>query len=189
MSIFFLRHIKTTYNQKGVISGQFDAEPLPNQSLVLPPGLSVYFDRVISSPSKRCRATIELLPINCYDSIEFTDQLIERNVGILESLSKQSAIAQYPHLFCDGNLDINAMIPNGESIMAVAERVLSLSDEIVSAPYTSNILICSHNQTLKVLYALLKNIPLTNDFWNAINFKNGTLVNISEIRTSTIYKY
>lgn len=181
MSIYFLRHIKTIHNQRNLISGCADTEPLSEQSLILPTELSVHFDRVLSSPLKRCKATIELLPIHCYDSIEFTEQLIERNVGILEGLSKTTAVKQYPHLFCEGKLDVNAAIPNGESVVMVAERVSSLAKEIARESQTMNILVCSHNQTLKVLLAVLKEIPLTNDYWREINFKNGTLVNINEV--------
>ncbi|MDE5758338.1 MAG: histidine phosphatase family protein [Allobaculum sp.] len=181
MSIYFLRHIKTTYNQDGIISGCADAEVIPGQSLVLPPGMPVYFNRILSSPLKRCQATIELLPNSCYDSIEIFDCLIERNVGILEGLSKKVALTQYPFLFCDGKIDVDAIIPNGESISEVAERISIIAKEILLASVEMNILVCSHNQTLKVLFAILRKIPLTNNYWKKVNFKNGVLININKV--------
>lgn len=181
MGIYFLRHIKTIYNQNDKISGSADIEVIPRQSLILPPGLSVHFDRILSSPLKRCRATLELLPDNYYNNIEFSDCLMERNVGILEGLSKKDAITQYPALFCDGKINIDATIPNGESISEVAERISSIAQEISLASTEMNLLVCSHNQILKVLLALLIDIPLTNSYWKNINFKNGTVVNIQDI--------
>ena len=182
MSIYFLRHIKTKYNAENRISGCFDVEPLTDQSLILPQGETVYFRRVFSSPLKRCRATVDLLPAGAYDNLIFCDQLIERNLGILEGLPKEEAIQNYPHLFCNGKLAVTAEIPKGESITEVAHRISAIAEELKNSPSAANILVCSHNQTLKILYAILKGIPITNEYWKAINFRNGTLVNVEEIK-------
>lgn len=181
MSIYFLRHIKTVYNTKNLISGCKDAEPLPGQTLILPENTEFYFDCVISSPLKRCVATVDLLPTHSYDRIEFSERLIERNVGVLEGISKKEAIAQYPNLFCNGKLDVNVAIPNGETIAEVIERLSPIANNLISYQETMNILVCSHNQTLKVLLALLWNTSLTNEYWKTVNFPNGTLVCIDDL--------
>ena len=59
------------------------------------------------------RATVDLLPAGAYDNLIFCDQLIERNLGILEGLPKEEAIQNYPHLFCNGKLAVTAEIPKG----------------------------------------------------------------------------
>ncbi len=181
MSIYFLRHIKTTYNLENRISGSFDAEPLPDQALMFSEEYSVHFHHVISSPLKRCRATVALLPSDSYDELHFCDQLIERNVGILEGMPRDQAISEYPQLFCNGKLDVTATIPNGESVSEVSRRISSLAEALSQVSDRINVLVCSHNQTLKILYATLKGLPISNDYWRKINFPNGTVVNIEQL--------
>lgn len=181
MSIYFLRHVKTIYNQNNIISGCMEAEILPNQFLTYTSPLPSRFDYVLSSPSKRCYYTLELLPGNRINTIECFNNLLERNVGILEGLQKNDAISQFPYFFHNGKIDINANIPDGESINDVKQRLKSVVSRLNSINIGENVLVCSHNQTLKVLYAMLKNIDLNNEYWQRFNLENGALVNIDDI--------
>lgn len=181
MSIFFLRHVKTIYNQNNIISGCMEAEILPNQSLTYTSPLPSRFDYVLSSPSKRCSYTIDLLPRDRIITIEYLDNLLERSMGILEGLQRNKAISQFPCFFYNGKIDIHAIIPNGESINDVKQRLEGVVSRLNGTNAEENVLVCSHNQTLKILYALLKNIDLDNDYWQRFNFKNGALVNIDDI--------
>ncbi len=181
MSIYFLRHVKTTYNQNDIISGCVEAEILPNQSLIYMSPLPLRFDYVLSSPMKRCCDTLKLIPRNRINTIEFLNNLLERNVGILEGLQKMKAISQFPDLFYNRKINVNAIIPNGESINDVKHRLQDVVSRLYSINIGESALVCSHNQTLKVLYAMLKNIDINNDYWQRLNFKNGALVNIDDI--------
>lgn len=181
MSIYFLRHIKTTANLENKISGCTEVDILADQTITINTKLPVYFDTVFCSPLTRCQSTISLLPNDWYGNVVYSECLIERNMGILEGMKKQDATIQYPTLFFEGKVDVNAQIPNGETLFNVATRLTPLSEHLKFSSESKNILICSHNQTLKVLFSLLKNIALDNAYWKRVNFKNGTLINIADI--------
>ena len=113
------------------------------------------------------------------------NELSERNMGMLEGVNKFKARELYPSLFCGNKVDISASIPNGESICDVQQRLKKIVDYI-RANQEKNILICSHNQTLKILYFSLNGIPITNDAWQCLNFPNGVLLDTSAIRPNQI---
>lgn len=180
MSIYFCRHVKTINNQKEILSGRAESDILPNQQLLFP--YHINFDIILCSTSNRCRETILLLPQNIKQiHIVYTKALLERNLGILENLSRKYAIKTYPELFQDGKLDIEAKIKNGEGIIDVVKRITPIVKYAKKASKNNNVLICSHNQTLKIMYALLKGIPLTNDYWKNLNFGNGMITKIDHV--------
>lgn len=179
-SLFFLRHLKTNLNKNGVISGIQDSEVLPGQQIIELSSTKEMFDAILCSPLKRCRSTISLIADERKLSIKYLDELAERNMGILEGLNKTEAQIRYPLLFCGNKIDVSADIPDGESIYGVQQRLKAIVAYIKSNP-DENILICSHNQTLKILYFLLHEMPVTNDAWQCLNFPNGVLINVSDI--------
>ena len=129
-SIYLLRHIKTYNNLKEIISGRAETLTLPNQAIQIPSD-SESFDIVYSSPSMRCKNTIELIPpeiIKC--NIIYTTILLERDVGVLEKMSKRKALEQYPYLFNNRKIDVNALIPGGETINDIIKRITPLIDFI-----------------------------------------------------------
>lgn len=150
----------------------------------LPPS-NFRFDSVLCSPLKRCRETIGLIPDSNIPSISYMNELSERNMGVLEGVNKFKARELYPSLFFGNKVDISASIPNGESICDVQQRLKKIVDYI-RANQEKNILICSHNQTLKILYFSLNGIPITNDAWQCLNFPNGVLLDTSAIRPNQI---
>lgn len=178
MSIYFCRHIKTINNQNGIISGRSETDTLPNQKLIIPQDCTK-FDIIFCSTSNRCRETILLMPKNIKQvNVVYTESLLERDLGILEKLSKKYAIKAYPKLFQNGKLDIEAVIENGEKITDVIKRVTPIIKYAKIISENNNVLICSHNQTLKIMFAILKDIPLTNDYWQSLNFCNGMITRI-----------
>lgn len=175
MSLYFLRHVKTYNNDKGIISGQSEAEILPNQKIKFKCECK-NFDIIYSSPSQRCRETLGLFISNT--RILYTETLLERSLGDLENMSKTDAIAKYPELFRNNFLDIYSHIPNGETINDVIKRVMPLIDIIYQIPQNNKCLLCSHNQLLKIIYAYILKIPITNDYWQQKNFNNGEIIKV-----------
>lgn len=184
-SLFFLRHLKTRYNRDNLISGREDIDILKGQSIISLSASNNEYDIVLCSPLKRCLSTLSLLPNDCMKSIRYIDELSERNMGILEGLNKTEAQIRYPLLFCVNKIDVSADIPGGESIYEVQQRLKAIVAYIKSNP-DENILICSHNQTLKILYFLLHEMPVTNDAWQCLNFPNGVLINVSDMKSNNI---
>ena len=178
MSIYFLRHVKTYNNLNEILSGRHESNILPNQIIQLPKH-NITFDIVYSSTSKRCRYTLGILPSELFISdVIYTDNLLERSLGILENLPKSHAIVTFPDLFVNGRISVNSTIPNGETLNDVILRVQSLTDLIMSIDKTKQCLICSHNQTLKIMYALIKRINITDEYWKRMDFTPGNIVKI-----------
>lgn len=177
MSIYFLRHIKTVDNLSGKISGRSDSPTLPEQILRISCKIEKRFDQIYCSPYKRCRDTIALLPSTLQTNVYYDPSLIERSLGILEGMDRIEAIRCFPQLFENDKLKVNTQVPGGESIEDVKQRVSAIIDILIAITNRKKqILICSHNQTLKILLAELKSIPITNHYWQTVNFQNGELV-------------
>lgn len=178
MSIYFLRHAKTFNNMNHILSGQSETNIVPNQTIFFE-DTSICFDVIYSSTAKRCIDTLQLLPA-CYFSanIIYTDVLLERSIGILENTTRDEAQKKFPELFINGKINIDCIIPNGETINDVVCRISLLTNNILATNDKHNCLICSHNQTLKIMYALIKNIPITNEYWYNKNFKPGEITKI-----------
>ena len=184
MSLFFLRHLKTANNDKGIISGKTDSTLIPNQHIYDHPYEDTTFDIVLCSPMKRCMDTISLISkerkINTIQMVE----LVERDMGDLEGFTKAEALHRFPLLFYSGKVDVNSVIPNGESVHDVFERLEPVISYI-KANEDKNVLVCSHNQTMKVLYCALCGISVTNAFWQVFNFPNGVMICFEDIINSS----
>ncbi|MDE5736931.1 MAG: histidine phosphatase family protein [Oscillospiraceae bacterium] len=178
-SLFFLRHLKTIYNRDNIISGKEDSEILSGQRIINLLPTDIKFDVVLCSPLKRCRSTLSLIPNDYMLSIKYMNELSERNMGVLEGISRAEAKAKYPFLFCGSKIGVSADTPNGESIYEVQKR-LEVIANYINVNQDKNILICSHNQIMKILYFTLNGILVTNDAWQCINFPNGVLINVSD---------
>lgn len=177
MAIFFLRHAKTVNNLKDIISGRIETEILPDTNLVLDGNVS--FEYIYCSTYKRCRDTIAMLPTHMYNGkINFAEELQERSVGFLEGMEREVAMELYPHLFHQNKLSVNAEIEGGETIQDVQNRIEEVVQDIIIKGTYMNVLVCSHNQTLKVIYAMIHNIEITDEYWANTNFLNGTIVRI-----------
>ncbi|MCD7891099.1 MAG: histidine phosphatase family protein [Ruminococcus sp.] len=140
----------------------------------------------ISSPLTQCRRTIALLPNMEIESVIYTDILMERNMGVLEGVSKTLAIEKYPELFHDGKIDVDAEIPKVESIHDVILRIVEFSNYIKDLSSDADILLYSYNQLLKVMYSILKKFPINNTYWYSLNFKNGEIIHIDDVEQFNI---
>lgn len=184
MSLFFLRHLKTANNNKGIISGKTDSKLIPNQHIHDRPYEDTTFDIVLCSPMKRCMDTISLICKERKINTLQMPELVERDMGDLEGLTKAEAMHQFPLLFYSGKVDVTSIIPNGESVHDVFERLEPVISYI-KANEDKNVLVCSHNQTMKVLYCALCGISVTNAFWQVFNFPNGVLIRFEDIKNSS----
>ena len=177
MAIYFLRHVKTQNNIEKILTGRCESEILPNQEILyFNPNL--HFDKVYCSSSKRCKDTLDLMPKEFFGDVYYTDILLERSIGILEGMKRENAIEKYPQLFVEKRIGTNFLIPDGESIEEVKMRVDCLVQEMLRNRDNTNYLICSHNQTLKVIYSVINNIDITDEYWRNTDFPNGTIVKV-----------
>ncbi len=177
--IFLLRHLRTQNNDLHIISGQSDSQIICNNYLEVD---FSRFDKIYCSPSPRCVRTLEILgkqPI-MINSIIYDKRLLERNMGSLEGVIKKEGISKYPELFKKGTFNVFKTPPEGESYEYFKERVEDFYDENLCLNEGLNVLICSHNQTLKLLRLLILKRDITYLSWAEYSFSNGQIVEIKK---------
>lgn len=176
-NIFLLRHLKTQNNELHIISGQSDSEIIEADCTKF--DLSK-FDEIYCSFSPRCKRTLEILGeqpvLSSY--IKYDERLIERNMGKLEGIAKKRGEKIYPDLFREEAFNVFKTPPQGESYESFKKRVEDFYKEKLKLDKGLKILICSHNQTLKLLRLLILEEDITYLSWSAFSFNNGELVKI-----------
>ncbi len=178
--IFLLRHLKTLNNDLHIFSGQSDSEIIKTDCLKI--DLS-RFNKIYCSPSQRCVKTIKVLgnQSDIISSIIYDKRLQERNMGSLEGMLKKEGKHIYSGLFRGENFDVFKTPPNGESFECFKERVKAFYDEILCSKQGNNILVCSHNQTLKLLRLFILEKNITYQSWAGYSFINGELTEIKNL--------
>ena len=175
--LYFLRHCKTVLNEQGKISGIQDSElckgaAISNTELVRSKALTI-----ISSDLSRCKKTLDLLipqleiaPTVCHSKL-----LRERNMGIFEGNRRDDLAQKYPCYFESGHFCFKMTPPKGESYQQVQQRIQDFMQseltEILNKSENS-ILICSHNQVLKLLYCEICKVSV-DEVWNKLDFEGG----------------
>lgn len=177
--IYFLRHQETVNNQLGMISGQSDSL-IRKQSFYADNSKIVKnIDVVYSSPAQRCIDTLNGIQDLLVSPI-IDKRLLERNMGDFENCLRKEVYAQYPNLFWNihGKIQFRFEFtpPNGESFSEFFERIFSFCEEEIFSNKECNILICSHNQALKMIYFILKGVHPSEENWRNLSFPNGKCV-------------
>lgn len=174
-NIFFLRHLKTRNNDLCIISGQSDSEIIDTNCHFIDMSR---FNKIYCSPSLRCVKTIELLGnnSNIVRNIVYDERLLERNMGNLEGMKKEKAEKKYSELFKEGVFNVFKTPPQGESYECFKKRITDFYNEFICRKGSNDILVCSHNQTLKLLRLLILKKDITYHSWIEYSFKNGEFV-------------
>lgn len=188
MNIWLLRHIETDYNSNGLILGQLDVSPinLNNVSIFLPDCILSEKIKIYSSSLTRCVITSQLLSEKiCAVSdikplVEYTDMLKERNMGLWEGKNKDDVIFDNPKMFKKGMFIPQLTPPNGENIKVFIKRAQWLKSKLLKEE-SNNVVICSHNQFLKLFYHISIN-DLSLQKWTEISFKHGVLTRLDVYR-------
>lgn len=177
--LFLLRHLKTQNNELHIISGQSDSQIISNDFSKVD---FKRFDRIYCSPSPRCVRTLELLGMQSImqSTIIYDKRLLERNMGMLEGVNKKEGISKYPELFRKDAFNVFEAPPQGEDYEYFKERVEDFYNESLYIDDDLNILICSHNQTLRLLRLLILKKDITFSSWEEYSFINGQIVEIKK---------
>lgn len=176
--LYFMRHCATNFNQTNYISGASDV-PIVCHKI----DISCYTHEkkvcIVSSPLTRCLETSQILSSQIQVSeIKKDERLQERDMGLLDGQIRSTAIKQFPQLFSVGGKFIPTLTPpSGESYNAFLGRVESAWVDILNMLNYSDVIIVSHNQTLKLLYSVIFDLD-AKSIWETINFENGKLVHI-----------
>lgn len=170
--IYFLRHFITNNNLNGKLNGQSLEEPICEGQNIK---YDFQIDMIYCSTALRCRQTVVWIA-GC-NQIIFSEQLLERNLGILEGHLREEVTFQYPELFEKSSFNLFATPPGGESYIDFYKRASQFWN-FCSGSNNQNILICSHNQMLKMLYFLILEKTLTKQEWEQLKFPYGEIVKI-----------
>ena len=176
-NLFFLRHLRTENNANNVISGQSDARIIQEASYQIDLNL---FDKIYCSPSLRCIETIKLIDNNFdgLNNIVYDRRLLERSMGLLEGLPKSESKRKYPELFLRGAFNVFRTPPQGECFESFQQRIQEIYNDLLNENRQRNILVCSHNQTLKLLRLMVLDKEVTQQSWIEFSFKNGVITQI-----------
>lgn len=112
---------------------------------------------LISSPLSRCVLTGKILQLQSKLQISFSidSRIIERNMGILEGKKRCELFKKYPNYFFDGHFKEYMTPPMGESYDDFKFRITAFSYTIEKLILKNNIIICSHNQALRMLTSVI----------------------------------
>jgi len=173
--ITLIRHANTYNNQNNIWTGEIDA---PIIKPTIKKDMQNY-DLVLSSTALRCRQTLDMLEFNNNPKIIFDDSFLEAGYGSLTGKSKNSY--NFKREFF--NKPPESDIYNSESIFEAGIRSYFgfsyLADNYIERK--SNILILSHKNTLKGLWAFLNldHMIYSHDFINLEEIENIIKININ----------
>lgn len=177
--IWLMRHLLTTDNKQGYISGQRDIDIDININVDDEKEMVDFSGDVYSSPLKRCGNTIKKKVNVPQKKVICDERLLERNMGIFEGKKRSDLIYQYSEYFVNKKFNVFLQPPAGETFVEFYERVASFYINIIETR-SKDILICSHNQTLKLLKCLIEKKEVSLDYWCGLNFSNGKIYEIFE---------
>lgn len=177
--LFFLRHCQSLYNVQEKISGQTDC-PIVHKIIdcsILKEILSSENVIIISSPLTRCLDTVNLLQysVSVTWPIIVDKTIIERGMGRWEGQERNIIIKQFPEFFYNGKFIVKLTpIGGGEKYADFRNRLIIFIHTIKELLKEKHIIVCSHNQTLRMITALL-----TNKNYDTIpSFPNGVVTKI-----------
>lgn len=170
--ILFLRHFETQLNSEKRISGRSPDIPILESREI---HCAMTVDAVLCSPVVRCRQTLnEFLKNHQAGSVCYTWELAERHMGELEGCLRSEMALKYPELFFGEKFRLFETPPGGESFEVFHSRVQAFWENYQDIT-EGTLLICSHNQFLKMLYLIIHDLPVTETQWKTIHFPTGKI--------------
>jgi ribonuclease H / adenosylcobalamin/alpha-ribazole phosphatase len=108
-------------------------------------------DLVVTSPLRRARCTAEVVADAAGAELTIDDDLVETDFGGWEGLSFAAVSQGWPAEMAAWLADAGACPPGGESFAAVARRVDSALDRLLSAHHGRTLVVVSHVTPIKII--------------------------------------
>ena len=169
MKIYLVRHGETLWNVEGKMQGWKDS-PLSEQGIGNAKKLGevlkdVPFDRIYCSPLGRTLATAEYIKGERQIPLVLDDRLKEMGFGTWEGVVRTVLQEQYPEELENFMTRPHQYQPDGgETFDEVFHRVEQGLMDLLHHSQGENLLVVTHTVVIKTIYAILKNIPLS-DLW------------------------
>ena len=184
MHLYFVRHGETELNRQGAYYGAYDV-PLTTRGQGQAKNVGkalkdIHFDAIYVSDKCRTQETARLMLLENAGPacrLKVMPELAEINFGCFEGLTNRQVQERFPKLYerwCADWLD--TVLDGGESFSMFFDRVRRAFEQILaghtSAEDEENVLICAHNGTLRVIFAVMCDLaPLGT--WH-FNFEQDT---------------
>jgi len=183
LKIYLIRHGQDKDNEAGILNGHRD-EPLTETGLAQVRELAAFikeqkiiFDQVYSSPLKRAYATaLEVTRALNLPDPEVLPLLIERDFGVMTGKSKTDIEKLCaPEIFKTKTITYFLTPAGGETFPQTVNRAKKLLQFIFDHHLDGNILLVSHGDFGKMIYAAYYNLP-----WETVlemfHFGNSELI-------------
>lgn len=164
--IHLVRHGETAYNRDGLGLGRADV-PLTGLGMAQATAVAARLAdlpirRILTSPLQRAATIADMVADAHGIPAERLEALTELDVGITEGLPYAEMRARWPDFLRTwaGPDGWQATMPGGESLADIATRLVPLVEEL-RAGYEGDILVVSHNFTLRTLMCLLLGIEVS----------------------------
>ncbi|WP_180232924.1 histidine phosphatase family protein [Bacillus sp. AFS055030] len=183
LTIYLTRHGETVWNIENRLQGSKDSEltasGIIDAKLLSNKLAKVSFSKIYTSSSKRAVTTANILRNNSSIPIIEEDDLKEINFGEWEGKTKKEindcfenefeSLWKTPHLY-------DHRPHQGESLLALTERVGNVIQTILNSNEEGNILIVTHAVVLAAIVAHLKQSPIEK-LWD-LPYVHGTSLTI-----------
>lgn len=170
--VLFLRHFETGLNAEKRICGRSLEVPILTST---PISCETAVDHIVCSTAVRCRQTLDVF-LQRYPvaDIRFDPDAVERNMGVMEGELRARMVEAYPAMFCNNKFRVFQTPPGGESFEVFYDRVKWFWKRICLES-DGTVLICAHNQFLKMLYFVIHKQAVQEDMWRMLSFPHGVV--------------
>lgn len=182
MRVILVRHGKTDWNEEGVFRGRIDVklnECGIQQTKIIGEKLSeVQIVAIYSSPLSRAMETAEIIASFHNLHVKVLSEFIDIDFGRWQGLSMVEVKKRYPDTYLRWQkYPHRVMIPGGENLDRIRERVIHGLEEILSRHPEETVAIVSHGAVNKVLLCAVLGLD-NSHFWK-VKQDNGA-INIFE---------
>lgn len=161
MRLYLVRHGESTYNRDGLGLGREDP-PLTDLGLrqtaaAVERLAGERVDRILTSPLERAAAIARGLAERTGAPLETREELIEMDVGETEGLPFREMRERFPGFIEAWRAPdpTDVVMPGGESLAQVAERLEPLAAELHALPDEETVVAVSHNFVVRLLICRL----------------------------------
>ena len=167
MRLFLVRHGETQRNREGQVQGRGDQDLTDvgrkQAAAVARALIRENVTALYSSPLKRAVETAEIIGAELGLPVQVAEDMAEADVGGLDGLTSEEMRARYPDFMALWDHDPgSAVMPGGESLAQVQERVWRLVQSLLGAHPEANVVAVSHNFTIGTLVCKVLGLPLVS---------------------------
>jgi broad specificity phosphatase PhoE len=168
MRIYLLRHGTTDWNNAGIVPGMLpeihlNQEGVERSERVATRLSQVPFRRILSSPLERAIQTAKIINRSHNLEIETDKRLVDWDLGPWSALTKQQISSQYAdasRIWVERPEDL--ALEGQERLATVANRMVSVVQDLVDQRDTECVLLVSHLDPLAALMCWFVGAPLNS---------------------------